>query len=450
MKKVIVLLVVVVVLGAAAWAYFALPKGKSNGEGPKAQTVRVERGQIRRVVSTTGHVKANLEVEIKCKASGEVIKLPFDISETVKKGDLLVQLDPVDEERSLKRAEVNLAISKAKLEQARLNLKVARKDLVTKRTCAEAALLSAEAQARDASAKFERLRQLATKNLASREEHETAETADIQAKANLANAKASVEELKTQEIAIETKVQDIKIAEAQVEADKISLSDASQRLAETRVVSPIEAVVASRDVQIGQIISSGISNVGGGTSVMTLADLSRIFILASVDESDIGQVKVGQPSLITADAFPNKRFRGQVVQVATKGVNASDVVTFEVKIEVAGHDRYLLKPEMTANIDIVIAQKDDVLLVPVQAVARRRRQRYVFVGKEDGSTVETNVTVGITDGESMEIQEGLREGQMVVLSAGGQESRWRSDRSEAAEKRRQERMRGRMMRGSRR
>ena len=218
----------------------------------------------------------------------------------------------------------------------------------------------------------------------------------------------------------------MRLAQSEVESDRVALSIAQQRLSDTKVVAPIDGVVTSRNVQIGQIISSGISNVGGGTTVLTLSDLSRIFVLASVDESDIGKVADGQTVLVTADAFPDKRFRGKVARVAPRGVSASNVVTFEVKIEVTGRDKLLLKPEMTANVEILIAQKDDVVLVPAEAVSRRKTQRIVVAVNDDGTTEDRPVEVGINDGFSVEILSGLKEGETVQVRKGEAESSWRS------------------------
>jgi len=448
MKKLIAL---IVILAALATGGFFWWRSRSGG-GAEKKKAKVAMAQakletIRLTVSTTGRVVPNLEVDIKCKASGEVTKLPFDVSDVVKKGDLLVQLDPVDEERSVKRAEVALAVSKARLAQAGIQLQTAEKDLATEGSRAAAALKSAQARAKDARAKRERLEKLLAQKLASREEYDTASTSDAAAEADLAAANARVMELATQKLGLETKRQDIKIAEAQVTDDQIALSNAQQRLADTKVVAPMSGVVSVRDVQIGQIISSGISNVGGGTTVLTLADLSRIFVLASVDESDIGKVAVGQKAVITADAFKDRRFSGEVVRVATKGKVVSNVVTFEVKIEVKSRGRASLKPEMTANVEIIAAEKDKALLVPVQAVSRRRRNNFVTVKLANEKTEERPVKTGISDGEMMEITEGLKEGETVLIQSGKEASRWRSGGDDARNQRRAQRMQMRAMGG---
>jgi HlyD family secretion protein len=449
-KKLLIVIVLLCAATAAVGLYFFWWRGGDTAAAKRtreAPTAEVKRGPIRLTVSTNGRVVPNLEVDIKCKASGEVIKLPFDVSDPVKKGDLLVQLDPVDEERSVKRAEVSLAVSKARLAQAKVKLRTAEADLATERSRVTAALKYARARAKDAKAKRDRLEKLLAQKLTSREEFDTACTADAAAAADLATADARVKELATQELALETNRQDIKIAEAQVTADEISLSDAQQRLADTKVVAPMNGVVSVRDVQTGQIISSGISNVGGGTTVLTLADLSRVFVLASVDESDIGKVQVGQRAQITADAFKDRRFAGEVVRVATKGKVVSNVVTFEVKIEVRGRSRELLKPEMTANVEIIAADKEAALLVPVQAVARRRRDRYVMVPGPDGKPQERVVQVGISDGELIEVTEGLKEGEKILTLQGGEASRWRAGGDDARNQRRAQRMQMRTMGG---
>ncbi len=274
-------------------------------------------------------------------------------------------------------------------------------------------------------------------------------------------------------------------AEAQADACRIALADAEQQRSYTRVVSPMDGVVSALNVQKGTIIASGINNVGGGTTVMTLSDLSRIFVVASVDESDIGKVAVGQPVTVTADAFPGKRFDGRVVQLAVRGVNSSNVVTFDVKIEVLdggqgasagagehgsrreggpdprGASRHpgspdsgsaaegrrragesggaeapsgagaspksLLKPEMTANVEIVAAERTGVLTVPAEAVARQGGRHVVEVVRAGGARETRDVEVGISDGLKTEVKSGLSEGEAVVLKKNAADSRWKAE-----------------------
>jgi HlyD family secretion protein len=360
-KKLMVILAVAALAGAGAWYFLRARRAAADPAKPAAATAKAERGLVRLAVGSTGRVVSNLDVDIKCRASGEVKKLPFDVSDKVKTGDLLFELDPTDMQRVVDRA--------------------------------KAALAEAQARARYARLKAGRLKQTMEKDLSSRDEYDAADAAALQ-------------------------------AEAQAEAGRIALADAQQQLGYTRVVSPIDGVISARNVQIGQIIASGINNVGGGTTALTVSDLSRLFVMASVDESDIGKVAVGQPVVVTADAFPGRSFRGKVMQVAARGVNASNVVTFDVKIEVLSENKALLKPEMTANVEIVAAEKADALLVPVEAVARQRGKQTVRMLAAPGAEAqEREVETGINDGAKVEILKGLAEGETVVLNKAA-DSRW--------------------------
>ena len=162
---------------------------------------------------------------------------------------------------------------------------------------------------------------------------------------------------------------------------------------------------------------------------MVLSDLSRLFILASVDESDIGKVELGQKVIITADAFPGRRFSGKIERIATKGINVSNVVTFEVKIEVQGKDRSLLKPEMTANVEIIVAEKEKTLIVPSEALFRKQLEHIVRLKKDDGSIEERPVQTGISNGVVTEITKGLKKGDTITYHKGETLSRWRADQS---------------------
>jgi RND family efflux transporter MFP subunit len=441
MKKTIITVAVIAVI-IVGWVL--LKPGRNGNASAEAEVtaIKVERGPIRSAVSCTGRVVSNLDVDIKCKAGGEIISLPFDVSDSVSKGDLLAELDPADEQRRVNQAKVQLSSSQARLGQARQNLDTAVKNLQVERKRAEANLESARAKDAEASARAERISGLFNQGHVSREELEAAETAATVASTELENAEFRLEELKIEEEALDVMRKNVDLAEAQVESDRIELETAEQRLADTKVVSPMDGVVAERFVQVGQIISSPTSNVSGGTTLLTVSDLSRIYVIASVDESDIGSVEVGQPADITADALPDSRFRGEVVRIATRGQNVSNVVTFEVKIEVTGKEKDRLKPEMTANVEIIAGENPDALILPASAISRDGGKSLVYVpGDDEPRTIE--VETGIEDGVIVEILSGLEEGQEVLVDSGRIQSRWvGGDEGDAA---RQERIRQRMM-----
>ncbi len=414
MKK-FILISVIIGLILAGWLFGQLQKPYPGQDPLAMKTAQVEKGPITLTVSTTGRVVSNLDVEIKCKASGEIVELPHNISDTIQKGDLLLQIDPVDEQRNVRQAEAQLSSSQARLAQSRTNLEIAEKNLTIERRRAEANLKSAKSKAADSDSRSKRAGELFKKKLISQEDYDAEVTVAIQSEASLENAQTEIEDLKVKEVELEIKRQEIKLNEAQAEMDTINLAICQRRLEETRVVAPIDGVVSQRSVQIGQIISSGITNVGGGTAAMTLSDLSHVFILASVDESDIGYVKEHQRAIITVDAYPGIVFEGDVVIIAVKGTNTSNVVTFEVKIEVVSANKTLLKPEMTANVEITAAKKTEALLVPMEAVTLKEGAHYVTRVQADGTTEVRPVEVGITDFVKMEIVSGLDAGDTVVL-----------------------------------
>lgn len=444
----IVIAGVIIAAGAAGTRWWRSSDIALEAALTPTSTTKVTRGHITQTVDPTGRVVSNLDVEIKCRASGEIRRLPFDVSDHVKKGDLLLELDPVDQERLVQQSEAALAASKARLAQAEATLAVAEKNLEADKDKAAAALQAAEARAADASAKAKREEQLLEKKFSSPEGLETAQTTAVEAAQDVKTARAQIESLKAQELDLETKRQQINLSKAEVESDTIALSLAQLQLKYTSVYAPIDGVVSSRPVQIGQIISSGISNVGGGTTVMTLSDLSRIFVLASVDEADIGFVKLGQTADITADSYPGKHFKGVVDRIAAVGVNVQNVVTFEVRIEVLDDDKTLLKPEMTTNVHIIVADKTDVLMVPIGAILRAKGETFVTLANPDGTPgMEVPVTVGISDNRDIEIAEGLKAGDTVVVQSLAADSRWRNDDQSGRNDARAQRMMMRTMGG---
>jgi HlyD family secretion protein len=427
MTKTLIIVLAVVAIGASAAAgIFLHERGDKVPTTLPADTytAAVTRGDITQIVSATGPVASNLDVQIKCRASGEVITLPFDISDHVKKGDLLVQLDIADEKVILDQAKVTLAQSQSKLKEAQETERMAELDLQTATEQADSNIVAAQVKATNLRRKADRQKQLMSQTLASPEDFETAETDASQAETDLQNARIAKEELKSQTVALAVKKEDVELAKEQVQLDGISLQNAQQQMDYTTISAPMDGVISDLQIQKGTIISSAISVVGSGTSVITLSDMSHIFVLASVDESDIGNVKVGQTVDITADAFPLKHFTGKVVRIALTGVNTTNVVTFEVKIEVTSANRDLLKPQMTANVQVIEASKSNVVMIPMMAVMRKHQKTFVTIVKPDNTTEEREVTLGIDDGENQEVISGLTGNEQVLAFKGDPNNVW--------------------------
>ena len=386
--------------------------------GPVYDPATVTRGLIREEVSCSGYAESNRDIEIKCKASGTIVELPYDISDRVEQGALLLKLDPVDEERNVRQAEVQLETAEAKLAQARQSLAVAEMEIVNSRQEAQATLVAAQASEKDLREKAKRMAALLEKEYASPEEVVSAEASAVQAESETRRARVGLDKIATEQARLELTRQDIRLAEAEVQKYSIALDEARQRLSETQVYAPISGVISDRLVQIGQIIASPTMNVSGGTALLTLSDLSKIFVSASVDESDIGKVKPGQDAVVMVDAFPNERLHGQVVRVATRGENISNVVTFDVKIEVLDEAKSRLLPEMTADVEILVAENKDALLVPAEAVRGRGAEKTVLTPAPTPGAppVPVIIEVGLTNDTHVEITSGLQEGDAILIA----------------------------------
>lgn len=427
-KLLVVLSSGLLVLAIVFFIWNAKAKEAKNKVPP--QTAIVQRGEIVQSVFATGKVISNFEVEVKGKGSGKIIKLPFDVSDKVKEGDLLVELDPLDEQRSVEQASASFSAQREQVATAKLNLQISQRTLHTELDKAKANVSAAEAKASEARAKFDRGELLYKDSFISREEHDANLSNYTQSKTDLNNARTRLDELKTEELNLKVKARDIKVAEDNARASNVGLLTAERRLSETKIYSPISGVVTARYGQIGNIVASGINNVGGGTTIMTVADLSKIFTLAAIDESDIGRVELGQKVRITADGFPGEVFEGKVVQVASKGVNTANVITFDVKIEVVSQNAHQLKPEMTTNLEVIIDKKDDVLFVPVEAITHKGKKKTVQVlGKNVDKPILQIVSTGMNNGTVIEITKGLNEGQKVIINKNQLTSRWKKDKA---------------------
>ncbi len=394
-----------------------LTPGTPDAQGNIAKSTRVKRGTIELKVNTTGKITANATVDIKSKASGTIIRLPFDISDHVTSGDLLCELDPIDEERNVRLKEVSLQSAKARKEQQENTLKIDELNIVTKTSSTLEAFKAATIKHNDTIDKLERTRALYEKQLVSKEDLSAAQNDAAQTSNSLMQARIALEELKTLPFDLSISKQNVTLAEASVLQAQVDLEDAKQQLIDTKIYAPTDGVVTVRDVQIGNIIASGVSNVGGGTVVMTIADVSHLFVDANVDESDIGKVKVGQNVVITTDAYIGKQFTGKVSRVAAKGTNTNNVVTFAVRIEVDQAGVELLRPEMTANIEIEADHCENAMTLPNEAIQMYRGVNFVDLPGKGDQVTSVTIETGLTDGLKTQIISGLTENQEVMYPA---------------------------------
>ncbi|MBI5723634.1 MAG: efflux RND transporter periplasmic adaptor subunit [Planctomycetes bacterium] len=437
MKKLIVLILVVGAAGFGIW-YFARDRGKTSEPSAAPKTAKVVRGDLELFVDATGSVESNLDVDIKSKASGKIVALPYDVSQIVpayKDGvnedkALVSVLDPTDEQRAVQQIQAARDAAQAQFKQAECQLDVARENVRIATLEAAASINSAQAKAELDKLTFKRQEDLFKRKASTENERDLAAADAKVSQAALELAMARQEAIKAIEIQVKERQAQVDLARANLAGAEVRLADAKQRLAETKVYSPIDGVITRRDVQIGQIIASGIINVAGGTTLMTISDMSRMFVTASVDESDIGRLietgRLDQQVVITADAYPGKKFTGKVVQITPRGQVEGNVVTYPVKVEVLGEGRELLRPKMTASVKILAGSRTGTLLIPNAAIIYDRDKTVVDLSK-GGESRTVPVKIGLSDGLQAEVLEGLAEGDEVLL--GASQTRWTRNRS---------------------
>ncbi|MEP0823661.1 MAG: efflux RND transporter periplasmic adaptor subunit [Ignavibacterium sp.] len=276
-----------------------------------SRVVTVERGNLDLTVSANGVVQPINRVEIKSKASGQIVSLTFEEGETVQKGRLLIELDRTTAQNDFEQAKADLAVAESNLKQQENN--------------------------------HRRAIELFEKGLISEQERDQAVLEKVRAEAQLVKARAN-------------------------------LSSAEERLRDTRVLSPITGVILSRNVSLGQIISSGTSNVSGGTTLATIADMEEVYVETNVDEVDIGKVQVGQAARVVADAFPDDAFNGEVIRISPLGKTQQNVTTFNVIVLVRNIGGRL-KAGMSTSVDIEIFKRRNVLLLPTEALKDPRSEQ---------------------------------------------------------------------------
>ncbi len=381
----------VLVVGGAAG--FATLKGASP-EIDQSRLATVERGTMVKSVVATGKVEPITKVEIKSKANGIIKALNADIDLTVKEGDVLVELDKEQLAAALRGAEANLLAARASLEAAE----------------AQAQKNRVEAEGPDAEfarRAYERAQSLFAQQLIAQssldDAHSLVDVADNRKRA--AQSQLGVSQAKVAE------------ARAQVAQAKAAADRAAEDVANATIRAPIRGTVLSRDVEIGSPVSSILNLGANATLVMTLGDITEVFVRGKVDEADIGRVRLGQQARIRVETFKDKTFNGRVTQISPMGVEKDNVTNFEVRVSIDNPGKEL-KANMTANAEIVLEEHADSLIVPEGAITYDA-QKNAFAeiqspGTKTGVT-KVPVKVGVGNGTKIQILEGLKAGDKVVL-----------------------------------
>jgi HlyD family secretion protein len=391
-RRIIICSVVALILvGGGYGVYAAL---RPNHEIDPSKLAVAERGDLAKVVVATGKIQPLSKVEIKSKASGIVKKLYVDYGDRVKAGQLLAELDKVQLEASLHAAQANHQAAQAA------------------KTSSEATLERNKVDAEGPDVPFlklnmERAQQMFKDGVMSKSLVEDAEknyqlalNKQVSAQRNLAVSRAEIAKAVAQE------------AQA-----KAALESAEEDLRNSTLISPINGLVLSRDVNVGDAVSSILVLGSQATLIMTLGDVSEVYVQGKVDEADIGKVYLNQAARIVVESFKDKKFTGKVTKISPLGKEKDNVTTFEVRVSISNPTGEL-KANMSANAEIVLEEKKNVLMVPeASLIYDKERKASVEIpdAKSEKGKKKVPVQLGISNGVKTEIISGLNEKQQVVL-----------------------------------
>ena len=383
---------VAILAAAGAAGYVSLARAAADIDPTKLATV--ERGTMVRSVVATGKVEPITKIEVKSKANGIIQALRVNVDSVVAEGDVLVELDKDQLLAQVRGAEANLLAAQAALEGA------------------QAQLLKNEVEAEGPDAEFarrayDRATTLFEQRLISQstldDAHSAVDVADNRkraAQSQLAVSKAKVAE-----------------ARAQVAQSKAAADRANEDLANATLRAPIRATVLTRDVEVGSPVSSILNLGANATLVMTLGNIEQVFVRGKVDEADIGRVRLGQDARIRVETFKDKTFIGKVTQISPMGVEKDNVTNFEVRVSIDNPGQEL-KANMTANAEIVLEEHPQSLILPEAAVIYDA-QKNPFVDLLDRTSksgrTRRPIKIGVGNGTKIQILDGLKEGDKVVL-----------------------------------
>ena len=384
----LIVLVVVAALGIAVAA-----RGNTTKFEP-SQLGKAELADIARSVVATGKVQPITKVEVKSKASGIVTRLDTDINAHVKQGQVLAQLDQIE-------ILAQVGAQRAQLAAAESNARAAAAAIDYDKVNAEAPDLPMYKHT------YDRALQMSKDGVVSQQALDDAQQKYLAAANTRDKAVAQISVDKSK----------LRQAQAQVEQNQSSLKQLEEQLSYTTITSPMDGVILSRDVELGDAVSSILVMGSTATLVMTIGDVRQVYVQGKVDESDIGKVYLGQTARIKVESFKDKTFLGKVTRIAPLGVEKDNVTTFEVRVSIDNPGGEL-KANMTANAEILLEEHKNVLTVPEQAVIYDK-DRNASVEVPDSSQKKgrrkVDIKAGISNGTKTEVLAGLKSGDTVIL-----------------------------------
>ena len=430
-RTVVVAIGLVFALAAvSAWAWF------DSRDAVQYRTAAVDRGDIDVAVSATGAPNAVVTVQVGSQVSGNILALFADFNTKVTKGQLIAQIDPAPFQTRVAQAQANVAAaraavanSQAVVQQALASIQAADSSL----TAARANVVKAHAIAQDAQVKVDRRVLMVQQGADSTEDLETAQTTSASA---MADVNALEAQQHTAEDGVAVAHAQLDVARSELAASRAQVTQATAALQasqidldHTRIAAPVDGVVVSRNVDVGQTVAASLA---APTLFLIAQDLTKMQVDTNVSEADVGRVRVGQPATFTVDAYPGQLFTGAVTSIRQAPINVQNVITYDAVIGVSNSDLKLF-PGMTANVKILINQRPHVLRVPNAALryhpatdraatgagkGRTAPEKAVWVLDADGTARRMAIATGETDGTFTEVTTGaVTDGDRVIVAA---------------------------------
>ena len=391
-KRIVWVSALVVVAVAGVFSFKALSHTVVKIDPEKL--AKVEKTDLARSVVATGKVQPTTQVEIKSKASGIIQKLPVNFGDVVHRGQVLCELDKNDLLPRQREAEASLHVAEAQVKSAKADyerykvdaegpdLPFLKRDRERSRTMFAGGLIAQNARD-DAEKNYE---------LALNKQHSS--------QVNLGSAQAAIAK-----------------AEAQLQQQQAIVARTEEDIKNATIVSPINGVVLSRDIEVGGAVSSILTQGGAATLIMTLGDLGEVYVKGKVDETDVGKIYLGEAARITVESYKNEKFWGRVTKISPLGTEKDNVTTFEVRVSISNESRKL-RALMTANAEIILEEHKDVLTIPEGAILYAK-DKSTEVEIPDPSSEKgkkkIKIKTALSNGSRTEVASGLTLGQQVIL-----------------------------------
>lgn len=356
-RRLVFLIIATLIIGGSVFGFWGFNRGKAEAE---YITREIQRGDIIKSISATGTIQPLVTVQVGSQVSGTIAALFADFNSVVKRGQIIAKLDPAIFQAQLEQARANLAHAEAAVRSAESAVANAQANVLAAEANKERARVAME----DAQRVLRRTLELQKTLVVSQRDLESAQAAADQTAAQYRQAVAQLEQAKAQLLAAKAQLVQ---AKAQVKQARAAVRLASVNLSHTIIRAPIDGVVVARNVDVGQTVAASLQ---APTLFLIANDLTKMQVLADIDEADVGQLSPDSRVTFTVDAYPRDTFHGRIAQLRLNPQTEQTVVTYTAVIDVDNPD-LKLKPGMTANVTVIVAERRNVLKVPNAALRFR-------------------------------------------------------------------------------